>query len=308
MPKDEVSVISSRSRSMNSSIELIRLIAVILIVFTHTRNDLEKGVAYFIIEKIPTFGTAILSIVSGYLYYKVSRRREKLFQKKIKSLVVPYLIANLSVLTLVVLLNYIFGYNALNRLAFDSVIITDGIFALNSVPINPPTYFIRDIFILFSFIALFTQKELKALLIIIPFMMFGTLILRLDVAFLFLTGVLYAKVKDRFKKIYLVFLLVLLTFISAVYFPDYLKFPVTSLIFVLLVDIQFNFFNTGKYSYLLHLYHSPIIVVSYPLISIFIQNYLLRVIAQIIIALASVYVIFLIVKRVRFLGILTGNR
>ncbi|PIE59946.1 MAG: hypothetical protein CSA32_01375 [Desulfobulbus propionicus] len=293
---------------MNSSIELIRLIAVILIVFTHTRNDLEKGVAYFIIEKIPTFGTAILSIVSGYLYYKVSRRREKLFQKKIKSLVVPYLIANLSVLTLVVLLNYIFGYNALNRLAFDSVIITDGIFALNSVPINPPTYFIRDIFILFSFIALFTQKELKALLIIIPFMMFGTLILRLDVAFLFLTGVLYAKVKDRFKKIYLVFLLVLLTFISAVYFPDYLKFPVTSLIFVLLVDIQFNFFNTGKYSYLLHLYHSPIIVVSYPLISIFIQNYLLRVIAQIIIALASVYVIFLIVKRVRFLGILTGNR
>ena len=54
---------------MKSSIELIRLLALVLIVFTHTRNNLESGIAYFIVEKIPAFGTAILSIVSGYLYF-----------------------------------------------------------------------------------------------------------------------------------------------------------------------------------------------------------------------------------------------
>lgn len=67
---------------MNSSIELIRLIAVILIVFTHTRNGLESGIAHFIVEGIPPFGTAILSIISGYLYFEISRHRKNLFLKK----------------------------------------------------------------------------------------------------------------------------------------------------------------------------------------------------------------------------------
>ena len=69
---------------MKPSIELIRLIAVILIVFTHTKNELEYGIAYVIVEQIPPYGTAILSIISGYLYFEVSRHKQNLFFKKIK--------------------------------------------------------------------------------------------------------------------------------------------------------------------------------------------------------------------------------
>ena len=83
---------------MNKSIELIRIIAVILITFTHTRNSLTEGVNYFIIEQLPPYGTAILSIISGYLFYSVTKNKDRIFQKKIKSLAIPYLIANFSVL------------------------------------------------------------------------------------------------------------------------------------------------------------------------------------------------------------------
>ena len=77
---------------MKSGIELMRLIAVILITFTHTRNELSEGYLYFLVETLPTYGTAILSIISGYLFYTVSRKNENLFNKKIKSLAIPYLI------------------------------------------------------------------------------------------------------------------------------------------------------------------------------------------------------------------------
>ena len=70
---------------MKPGIELVRLIAVILITFTHTRNNLESGFTYFIVEELPKYGTAILSIISGYLYYTISRHKAGLFDKKIKS-------------------------------------------------------------------------------------------------------------------------------------------------------------------------------------------------------------------------------
>lgn len=117
----------------------MRLVAVILIVFTHTRNDLTNGISFFIIEKIPTFGTAILSIVSGYLYFEISRLKPNLFLNKIKSLAIPYLIANVLILSMVLFFKYVLGYDSLNRLPYDYTLLTEGIFALNSVPINPPT-------------------------------------------------------------------------------------------------------------------------------------------------------------------------
>jgi hypothetical protein len=86
---------------MKPSIELIRLLAVILITFTHTRHQLDEGLLYFVVEKLPTYGTVILSIVSGYLYVSISRHKPNIFYRKIKSLAIPYLIANLSILTIV---------------------------------------------------------------------------------------------------------------------------------------------------------------------------------------------------------------
>jgi len=293
---------------MNSSIELIRLIAVILIVFTHTRNEFESGLIYFLVEKLPTFGTAILSIISGYLYFTISRNDSNLFFKKVKSLAIPYLIANVSILTIVLILNYVFGYDFLNRLNFDLSLLTEGIFALHSPPINPPTYFVRDIFIIFSIIALVANRELKSLFILLPFLLFGTLLLRLDIALLFVIGCLYAMIKDRFEKKLLIALSIIITLFIGVYFPMYLKLPCAFLIFILLIDFQFKFYKTGRYSYLLHLYHSPIIVVTFPLINAYVQDPLLKIATQILVALLFVYVLFLISKKYEFLKILSGGR
>lgn len=293
---------------MKSSIELIRLIAVILITFTHTRNELESGPAYFIIEKLPTYGTAILSIISGYLYYTVSRKKGKLFKKKIKSLAIPYLIANVSVLLLVLIFNYIFEYNPLNRLSYDLSIITEGIFALNHPPINPPTYFIRDIFVIFSVIALFTQREYKALWVIVPFLLLGTLVLRLDVAFLFIIGSLYG----RFEKYLQTRWVPIVSFIAClaigIWAIEYLKFVIALCVFTIALDWQFKFYNTGRYSYLLHLYHSPIIVITYPILETFITHPILIIFVQIATALMSIYLFFLITKRIPGLKVLSGGR
>lgn len=293
---------------MKSSIELIRLIAVILVVFTHTRNELTSGIAYFIIEKIPTIGTAILSIVSGYLYFEVSRFKKNLFLKKIKSLAIPYLIANIVVLLLVLFVYHVLDYNSLNRLTYDYTLITEGILSLNAPPINPPTYFVRDILVIFSVIALITQREFKSLFLIIPLLLFGTLILRIDVAFLFLIGCVYAKLKDKLDKKTLIAISLIIGAFVGVFFIDYLKFPLSFLIFILLIDLQFKFINTGRFSYLLHLYHSPIIVIAYPLLKQYIENPLYLIASQIITALLIVYLFFLITKKYKFLGIISGGR
>lgn len=293
---------------MKSSIELIRLVAVVLIVFTHTRNEIENGISYFIVQRIPTFGTAILSIISGYLYFEISRHKQNLFFKKIKSLVIPYLIANISVLLLVLLAYYFLGYNALNRLNFDFSLITEGIFSLNSPPINPPTYFIRDIFIIFSIIALVTKKEFKTLFLIIPYLLLGTLILRLDVAFLFLIGVLYAKYNRKLSSKFLIITTIIISVFLGLFYNEFLKFPISFLIFVLLINVQFGALNTGRYSYLLHLYHSPIMVISYPILSNFIENPIINLISQILLACSLVYLLFLITKKYAFLKILSGGR
>ena len=293
---------------MKPGIELVRLIAVILITFTHTRNNLESGFTYFIVEELPKYGTAILSIISGYLYYTISRHKAGLFDKKIKSLVIPYLIANFSILFLVLIFNYGFGYNPLNRLSYDWSIVLEGLFSLNSPPINPPTYFIRDIFILFSIIALITQKEWKALLVLIPFLLFGKLIIRWDIAFLFVSGIIYAMASKRLNKNILLSICGLCIVVVVLFFDAYLKFPVALFLFMLTVDLKIKYLNTGRFSYLLHLYHSPVMVITYPVISYLISDITLRVVTQIIWAIAMAYLLFLTTKKIPALKILSGGR
>lgn len=293
---------------MKPGIELVRLIAVILITFTHTRNNLESGFTYFIVEELPKYGTAILSIISGYLYYTISRHKTGLFDKKIKSLVIPYLIANFSILFLVLIFNYGFGYNPLNRLSYDWSIILEGLFSLNSPPINPPTYFIRDIFIVFSIIALITQKEWKALLVLIPFLLFGKLIIRWDIAFLFVSGIIYAMASESLNKNILLSICGLSIVVVVLFFDAYLKFPVALFLFMLTVDLKIKYLNTGRFSYLLHLYHSPVMVITYPVISYFISDATLRIVTQIIWAIAMAYLLFLTTKKIPALKILSGGR
>ena len=292
---------------MNPSIELIRLVCVILITFTHTRNELQSGFSFFIVEQLPLLGTAILSIISGYLYSTVSRKKH-LFSRKVKTLLVPYLMANISVLIVVLTAVFLLDYNPLNRLCLDRSLFLEGLLSLNSPPINPPTYFIRDIFIIFSIISLITQKELRSLIVLIPLILFGTLIIRFDVVALFIIGMLYGRFKQLFNKNYFITISAILSILILIYLPEYIKFPISFLAFVLIIDVKFNFYNTGRFSYLLHLYHSPIMVISYPVLNLYIDNPFLKIALQILIAILVAYLLFITTTKYKTLRILSGGR
>ncbi|PNW26616.1 hypothetical protein BKP44_16210 [Formosa algae] len=137
---------------------------------------------------------------------------------------------------------------------------------------------------------------------------FGTLILRLDVAYLFVLGLLYGKFQNVIGKKVLISATVIITLFVGLWSSEYLKFPLYFLIFIMSINLNFKFFNTGRYSYLLHLYHAPIIVITYPILSLYIVNPILKIFTQIFLALFFVFLLFLLIKRFEVLKILSGGR
>jgi|GEM_PF-1485283 len=296
---------------MKYNIETLRLAAVVLITFTHTRNNLDSGVFHYIIEQLPKFGTLTISIISGYLYWATSKNKESIFTKKVKTLLIPYLIANGVVILLTISAQNLFDYNFLNRLSFDYRIITEGLFALNSPPINPPTYFLRDLFIIFTMIELVRNKNLYMLLIIVPYAVFGQLLIRYDILILFFAGVLFAHTEDFIKKNYFYIILIgLIVCASIISFNSIgvYKYPVAILTFILFLNLKVKFFNVGGFAYLLFLYHSPVIVVIFPLLSLFVAQPYLNVTFQIIIAVFACSALYLLTRKYEKLKILSGGR
>lgn len=300
---------------MKYNIELIRLLAVLLITLTHTRNTITEDtpLAYFFVEQLPTVGTILLSIISGYLFQKVSFSKPNLFLRKVKTLLIPFLIANFSVLCLVLSAKYLFDFNFLNRLSFDFSLITEGILSLNSPPINPPTYFIRDIFVIFVLIELIKNKNLYMLLIIIPLLIFGKLLLRYDILVLFLAGMAVARYETQLMlpkiKIAILSILALLSVILILKTDiTVYKYPVALFVFLSVIHLNIKFYNVGSYSYLLHLYHSPIIVATFPIVHKITQNNIYSVVIQIAISFLLVYVLHLMTRKITGLRILCGYK
>ncbi|MCO6148044.1 hypothetical protein [Flavobacterium sp. NRK1] len=292
----------------NYPIEFMRIVGVILITFTHIRHNFthSNSVPYFVLETLPRYGTLLLSIISGYLFC-MNPTEGNLLNKKIKSLLIPYLIANLAVILPVLLINA-FGYNFLNRLTYDYTLITEGLFSLHKPPINPPTYFIRDLFIVFCFLSL-TRKHYWALAFIIPLLIFGNVLLRYDIPLLFLTGFIIKKYNiDNCKKL-IINAVGLPMLIAAVYFytEDTYKYIIAILFFINFVSLNFTFVKTGGYTYLLHLYHSPMMVFLYPILHKISPEPYFEAIAQIGLAVILCYIIFLILERFKF-GFVVGNR
>lgn len=293
---------------MKGSFEFARLICVLLLIFTHTRHNYSEGLAYFILEEVPKVGTLILSLISGYLYYSVSRKNKNIFEKKVKSLLIPYLIANISVLSLVVIANFIFEINFLNRLDFNFDLIFEGIIALNSPPINPPTFFIRDIFIIFVLIEIFRNKKYFLLILILPLAIYGELILRYEILYLFVIGLLTAKYSEKLGKSSII-LTIVISSLPLFYFDIVeIKHLVSILFFIGILTVNLNFKNVGGFTYLLHLYHSPIIVFVYPIISYYFSNQVVLVICQIILSIIFIYAFYLLTRKVTFLKVISGQR
>lgn len=294
---------------MKYGIEIARLIAVLLITFNHTEHNLTEGMAYWIFEGLPLFGTPLLLLVCGYLFSAVSKKKnEPLFYKKVKSLLIPFIMANVLVLLPVCFFYFLLDLNYLDRLSFNYKLITDGIFAINDVPINPPTYFIRDIFIVFVAIELFMYKNWKMLLILVPLLFFGQLIIRWDIPMIFTIGYLLDAYGHYIKKQWLYIVAVLLISLSFLNERLYLNNAVGFLLFLLSLEIKVKFIKTGAYTYLLHLYHSPIMVFSYPILALFIENEVVNVTLQILISMFSIYLLYVLTRRFEKLRILSGFR
>ena len=293
---------------MKGNIELLRIVCVVLLVFTHTRHNFEDGIMHFILYDLPKYGTLILSIISGYLYYSISRKNKNLFEKKIKSLAIPFLFANLSVVIIVSVIFVFFDLNYLNRLSFDSGLILEGILSMNSPPINPPTYFIRDIFIIFVLVEILINKKFKLIFLLLPFALFGELILRYEILVLFVVGIVVSKYLNNKNQKYIQLTLLILVFLAYLFYEPIMKHLISIFIFVSIINMNVKFFNVGGYTYLLHLYHSPVIVFIYPLLSNYISNIYLLVLLQIILSIITVYLLFLITRRFTVLKILSGQR
>ena len=86
---------------MKGNIELLRIVCVVLLVFTHTRHNFEDGIMHFILYDLPKYGTLILSIISGICTIQFQEKIKTSLKKKIKSLAIPFLFANLSVVIIV---------------------------------------------------------------------------------------------------------------------------------------------------------------------------------------------------------------
>ena len=293
---------------MKGNIELLRIVCVVLLVFTHTRHSFDDGIMHFILYDLPKYGTLILSIISGYLYYSISRKNKYLFEKKIKSLAIPFLLANLSVVIIVSVIFVFFDLNYLNRLSFDFGLILEGILSLNSPPINPPTYFIRDIFIIFTLVEILINKKFKLIFLLLPFALFGELILRYEILVLFVVGIVVSKYLNNKNQKYTQLMLLILVLLSYLFYEPIMKHLISIFIFVSIINVNVKFFNVGGYTYLLHLYHSPIIVFIYPLLSNYISNIYLLVLLQIILSIIVVYLFFLITRKFTVLKILSGQR
>ena len=247
------------------------------------------------------------------MYFKFSRKKENFYKTKVKTLLIPYLIANLSILFLVLIANYFLNINLLNRLTYDHTLVTEGILSLNSPPINPPTYFIRDLFVIFTILEIIKNKNIYLLLLLIPMLFIGKLFLRLDIVALFGSGMLIAYfsywIKMNRNIIYLI--LIFVTILFAYFYSGNIsltKYPISLLFFILLLNKKIMFYNVGAFTYLLHLYHSPIIVVLHPIISKFTKNEILNPVLQVLLSILFVYLLYLLTRRVAFLKILTGKK
>lgn len=293
---------------MYYSIEIIRLTAVILITFTHIRHSFESGFMYLFLEQIPLYGTLILSIISGFLYAEVTSSKSHLLKKKVRSLLIPFLIANLVVLVPAYILHE-FGIELLNRFAFDWAIIYDGLLSISSAPVNPPTYFIRDIFVIFVMIETIRSRNYFLFIGILSLAFFGELLLRYDILILFATGFIYSRNGDLFRRFKVPIIFIFIVIGGTLFYFDSIfnRHFFSMVLFLLLIDWKVNFKNVGGYSYTLHLYHSPIIVVSYPLMLKYIENPYLLVFLQVGAAYSLCYIGYQLIQKLNLRFMLGGR-
>ena len=293
-------------RNFSHPVELIRILGVTLITFTHIRHNFTSGPVFWLFEVIPPYGTLMLSVVSGYLFAQHDRGG-KILGKKIKSLLIPYAIAN-GVVILAVVLAHMAGFEFLDRLSYDYTLLTEGFLSLHHPPVNPPTYFIRDLFVTFCLIALM-RREWMSLWFIMPLAIFGHLLLRYDIALLFAGGYLYGAVPaKKMSAPYAAIGGLIIAGSLALLLPEvWHRHLVAFVLFAGILQLPTRIGRAGGYTYMLHLYHCPVALVIFALLQPFTSNDLLLASAQIVGAYASAYIMLWMVRKWN-LSVVVGGR
>jgi succinoglycan biosynthesis protein ExoH len=148
------------SKDISDRIDMLRFLMIFGVVILHVPKYValgDMGDAWFDHVKalfqhaLFRATVPVLTMISGYLLFSSTLDRQplKLWKKKWRSLVMPFIVFNLVVLAAGYFLQSRFGLNiSYNLLNADGATWMDAIFGLTTSPINYPLNFLRDMIVL----------------------------------------------------------------------------------------------------------------------------------------------------------------
>lgn len=280
---------------IRARIDFLRFVMIFGVVVLHTpqyvpMNAIGSGwfdliKAYF---QLAVFRATVpvLTVISGFLLFNAAldQAPAKLFRKKARTILLPFLVFNLPLLPLVLAGQLYAGLKTSSPLwPFEPMTWLDAAFGLTASPVNYPLNFLRDLLVLILLAPLFGWLLRRfawpgLVLVTVVFMsnLDGQFLLRDVMAVLFYIGGMAAvrgwnlRMFDRYALACL--LLFLLACAAIVYFrvanTTYLRLAAPFLIWpatVLLASGQAGRWLAGmsKYSFFLFLAHAPVLMLTW---------------------------------------------
>ena len=212
-------------QNISSRIDLMRIVLIFGIVLVHVPYDADASpfvepngtfdwIRVYLGESLFRIGVPCLSAISGYLLFQRGYERfdyRKTLMSKSRSVLLPFLLWNLSLLALVLVIEQVgmgIGYfpDLVNAGAGDW---PDHAFGLSDYPVNLPLYFLRDLIvcILLSPILAFLVRRAPAMTLGVLFALavFPTLdvglVLKKSILFSFTFGIFLALYRVDLKKL-----------------------------------------------------------------------------------------------------------
>ena len=283
-------------RNNSQRLSAARFVLVVLMVWIHIPLHVWNAaegrdaltVAYFANATVLRFSVSMLTLISGYIFFATQGEANPVrsIRRKIPSLVVPFLVWNLS-LVLVVWLAQSQGLFGGFRLYLPTANVKtwfDALFAATAQPVNYPLYFLRDLFVIFVIASItgraFRRHLFPGLLIVLAVYQYeldGLLVLRNDMLLSFFVGgaAAVARVNPNGMDRYAVPLLSLLLSVCVVHFAtrgvDVSNESLLALRFIGIASAwpalslfvgtraEATFAKLGRYAFPVFLIHGPIL-------------------------------------------------
>lgn len=141
---------------------------------TTTLSNAQTLFSVYLKDVIARGAVPLLTIISGYLAYSSFKKNsyKNFVGKKTKTLLLPFFVFNIATFVILYISFLVTGYN-IGNVATSSQNMGDLISAIlgyNRLPINPPLYFLRDLFII-SLLTPIIHFIIKRAYLMIPFIL-----------------------------------------------------------------------------------------------------------------------------------------